>query len=101
MYRLSVYVSVVVTREAKRRRQREGYTSRKAAKGIRRTNSRITEVKVTEVKMAEVKVIRVNVIEVKVVQVKVIQVKVNHPKVTAVNSKVPELLEKARQTNRA
>ncbi len=53
--------------------------------------SRITEVKVTEVKMAEVKVIRVNVIEVKVVQVKV-----NQAKVTAVNSKVPELLEKAR-----
>ena len=75
--------------------------SRKVAKGISNTNSRITEVKVihvkvTEVKMAEVKVIRVNVIEVKVVQVKVIQVKVNHPKVTAVNSKVPELLEKAR-----
>ena len=91
MYRLSVYVSVVVTREAKRRRQREGYTSRKAAKGIRRTNSRITEVKVTEVK-----VIRVNVIEVKVVQVKVNPVKVNQAKVTAVNSKVPELLEKAR-----
>ena len=72
-----------------------------AAKRIRNTNSRITEVKVihvkvTVVKMAEVKVIRVNVIEVKVVQVKVNQDKVSQAKVTAVNSKVAELLEKAR-----
>ncbi len=47
---------------------------------------KVIHVKVTEVKMAEAKVIQVNVIE----------VKVNQAKVTAVNSKVPELLEKVK-----